>query len=155
MENLAEKKDDKLLEINQEKIYEELKTLKDQYTSLVKEVQALDNNEKSINSLRQSIDSLFHEFNEVNKNMEDITNILNEMSETNNLNTENNNRPLDIRGMTVKTLSSILSVVDNTMEKTSGFGEGLEDLIAEAQYENKRKRLVCRNGQLNKMGRER
>lgn len=146
METLNEKTNYIVLK-DQEKIYKELMSLKTNYTNLIKEVHDLENGQENIHDLRQDINSMLLQFNNINKNMEDITSKLDDMSE---LHMGNKKNTTSLKSITVSALSSILSIIDTTIEKTSGITEGLEDLFAEAQYENKRRRLGLKHNKLTK-----
>ncbi len=46
-----------------------------------------------------------------------------------------------LRKIAVGTLSAVYAVADKTIEETSNFRESLEDIVAEAQYLNKKKKI--------------
>lgn len=123
-----------------EEIYQEINELKKQYESLIqrfdnleKENTQKDNNFASVNNslkeLMGKIDSMIEE-KETNK----MFNVgRRDFSFMNMITTP-------MRKATVGTMRAVLSMTDFTSEKVAHAREGLEDIVAEAQYENQKRR---------------
>ncbi|AKL96399.1 hypothetical protein CACET_c29550 [Clostridium aceticum] len=150
--------------IDQQNLEKELREIKNQYTLLVQELESLKKNDKKINSLQESIQSMQEEFEDINETlqeisqmsttMQDITDKLNNLSERQHKKMGMGMKMMPrnaVRKGIVKTLSSALTVVDMTVEKLSMAREGIEDIVAEAQYENKRKRVNNPMSQMSPM----
>ncbi|MBC2579766.1 hypothetical protein HGI79_05480 [Clostridium sp. DJ247] len=50
-----------------------------------------------------------------------------------------------LRKLAVGTVSSVLTITDKTIKTAGGFKEGVEDIIAEAQYQRTKKRMTVMN----------
>ncbi|MBV7275496.1 hypothetical protein I6U48_21570 [Clostridium sp. PL3] len=125
---------------------QELHNLKEGYSKTNEQIQEL---QSSKHDMESNIKTISDNFNQVNKNIEDILYKLNGISEMNKaLEDERINFSVKkmlinpLRKLTVGAVSSVLSVVDKTSELTCGVKEGLEDMVAEAQYQHKRKQMA-------------
>lgn len=128
--------------VQNQKIQEELNDLKNKYSNLLKEMQVLENNKDNINSLKQDIKSIHDGFEQINKNVEQLNDKLNTISQESQMNNQMKKMMRNpLRRLMVGTVSSVMFVVDKAVETTSGIRENLEDIVAEAQYENKKKRM--------------
>lgn len=124
--------------LEQQKIEKELQELKNQYSSLMKEFKSLKEKDDQLNKLKDSVMSSQREFTEMNKSLQEITSKLNMMSERERKSMKNRGNIL--RRTAIKTVGSVLMVTDAAMRHVSMAREGIEDIVAEAQYENNRKR---------------
>ncbi|MCI1944805.1 hypothetical protein [Clostridium luticellarii] len=134
----------------QKKMQQKLDTLEQKYSQISTEMKKLQDDKSD---LKNSIKTMNDRFEHVNKNVEDILAKLDNISE--------NNRGLDddaegektdflarkaifspLRKLTVGAVGSVLAVIDKTAELACGAKEGFEDIVAEAQYQRKRKRKV-------------
>jgi len=128
----------------------DIKELQLKYDKLSKEVKELESNKAALGSDMKNIKA---EFEGVNKSIEDILQKLNSISdkfsEVGTKAHEEKVRTHSIRDyfsnslkkIAVGTLSAVYSVADKTIETTSSFKESLEDIAAEAQYANKKRRM--------------
>ncbi|AOY74516.1 hypothetical protein [Clostridium formicaceticum] len=148
--------------VNQQNLEKELKEIKNQYTLLAQELENVKKNDKKINSLQESMQSMQEEFEDINetlqeisqmsKTMQDITDKLNNLTANQQKRKGMGMMPRNaFRKGIVRTLSSALTVVDMTVEKMSMAKEGIEDIVAEAQYENKKRRMDPRMSSMSEM----
>lgn len=131
----------------QKKYEQEIKDLNSKYEMLSKEVEKLIKNEES---LRTSVNTIYNSFEKLNQNVEMI---LSKMDSLQNANFEQQQGPkMDLnigrklgrglRRLTVGTVGFVLGVRDRTAETVANFKEGFEDIVAEAQYNNRKKKLA-------------
>ena len=107
-------------------------------SSLMKEFKSLKEKDDQLNKLKDSVMSSQREFTEMNKSLQEITSKLNMMSERERKSMKNRGNIL--RRTAIKTVGSVLMVTDAAMRHVSMAREGIEDIVAEAQYENNRRR---------------
>jgi chromosome segregation ATPase len=129
----------------------ELDNLHLKYNNISDQIQTLQNDKSD---LRNSVKAMNDSFQQVSKNVEDILSKLNAISKDNkNLNeADMMDRKINfslkklifnpLRKLAVGTISSVLTVADTATEVTCGFKEGLEDMVAEAQYQRKKKQMI-------------
>ncbi|MBC2581314.1 hypothetical protein [Clostridium sp. DJ247] len=137
----------------QMKIKLELDDLQQKYTNLSAQIQDLQNDKSD---LKNSMKTMNDNFQQVSKNVE---NILAKLDNINGSDKDLDNDIIDkkidfsvkkiifnpLRKLAVGTIGSVFSVVDKTTELTCGFKEGFEDIVAEAQYQRKRKQMAAMN----------
>lgn len=126
---------------------EDLKDMQARYTDLAQDVKTLKNGQTGI---QENMNALNGQFEKINSNMESIMFKLDVISEDRDKNLIGKmmkekesflskiKNPL--RKLAVCTVGAIMSMTDYTVEKASGAREGLEDIVAEASYNNKKKR---------------
>jgi chromosome segregation ATPase len=136
----------------QKKMQQELEDLQQKYSKISEQIQELQNDKLDI---KNSIKTMSDNFQQVNKNVENILSKLDNIGPRNrNLDDEDIlDEDIDIsmkkivvnplRKLIVGTVTSVLSVTDKVTELTCGFKEGLEDIVAEAQYQRKKKQMVA------------
>lgn len=146
MENLSNAFDEKELK----KMHEEVKGLKANYTSLAKDIDALKSGQKEINENYKAINN---NFDVINKNMDDMMAKLEKLVEDQDISMMDKvagkvkqaagmgmaRRPF--RRLLVGTISSVLSVADIATEGMAHVKEGFEDIVAEAHYNNQKRRV--------------
>ena len=134
-----------------QQMQKEIQDLNTKYDNLSKEVIQLESNKATLSA---DLKEIHGEFEQINQSIEEILLKLNKISDEyiemgSEMDEENSishhmkrffNHP--IRKIAVGTLSAIYTVADKTMEKTSNFKESLEDIVAEAQYSNKKKKMA-------------
>lgn len=123
-----------------EEIYQEINELKRQYESLI---QRFDNLEKE-NAQKEN------DFSDVSSTLKELMAKIDSIIEKNETNTMFNDEKRNVsfpnmittpmRKATVGTIRAFLSMTDFASEKVAHAREGLEDIVAEAQYENQRKK---------------
>ncbi|PAB60383.1 hypothetical protein [Anaeromicrobium sediminis] len=141
MTNSEDKNKEKKI-IDQQKIQEELNEIKVQYSSLSKEINAIQNNEKAINDLKQRVETINKGLEQLNKNIQEISGKLNRMPNMHKtiMRKKGMIRRAFRRGA-IKTVEAFFCVADATAEKACCIKEGVEDIVAEAQYENQKRRM--------------
>jgi chromosome segregation ATPase len=132
-------------------IESEIRELEERYSFLTKEVKDL---EESKTVMKESMESVQDNFEQINQNISDIMKKLDMLAGTcENINHINKDdfgderesigsiitKPL--RRLAVGTVSFLYSITDATLEGASNIKEGFEDIVAEAQYENKKRRM--------------
>jgi len=145
--------DDQNKSVSNEKhnIENELNELKNQYNSLIKEFKMLKENDVKINKLKENMTISQQEFSQMNQTLQEITNKLNCISDENRQKKAMRNRGSMmgmmggmmggmLRKTAVMTIGTVMKVADVTMRTVSMAKEGIEDIVAEAQYENTKKR---------------
>ena len=133
---------------NSEQIGQEINELKQKYESLI---QKLDDIQKE-NTLREnSIKQTENNFDVINNNMKvlmDKIDLMVEDKETSKMfnNVRKNNFSMmnmitaPMKKITISTMRTLFTMADYASEKAASAREGLEDIMAEAQYESKKKR---------------
>ena len=108
--------------------------------------------DKDVELLKTSKTAQGCDLKQVHKSIEEILQKLNNLSEGNcekgtEINDKNNivhsiknSLTNSLKNIAVGTLSVFYAVADKTIEKTSCIKEGYQDIAAEAQYENKKRR---------------
>jgi|GEM_PF-991979 len=134
----------------QENIIKELKELRAQFISLEKELHSIKENDSKITKLKENIEVMQNEFKVMNKNLHEISQMsasikelnekINMLAEDSKCKRERQEMGSIFRRAAVKTVGSFLTVSDIAIEKASLAKEGIEDIVAEAQYENTKKR---------------
>jgi len=139
------------LQTDSNKMQEEIQDLRLKYNNLSTELVELESNKTELGT---DIKEIHVEFDQINKSVEEILLKLNKLTYENDgmENVINKGTPITItmknffarplRNMAVGTLSAVYAVADKTMEKASGFRESLEDIVVEAQYANKKKKIA-------------
>ncbi|OOM78939.1 hypothetical protein [Clostridium sp. BL-8] len=131
-----------------EELNQEINGLKGKYDSLL---QKLDSIEKENAQKENNIKQMENNFTVINNNlkelMEKIDSVIEEKETTKMFsNTRKNNFSFmnmvasPMRKATVGTMRAVFSMTDYASEKVAHAREGLEDIVAEAQYENKKRR---------------
>lgn len=123
-----------------EEIYQEINELKKQYESLI---QRFDNLEKD-NTQKEN------NFSDVNNTLKELMGKIDSIIEEKETNKMFNTKRSDfslmnmittpMRKATIGTMRAVLSMTDFASEKVAHAREGLEDIVAEAQYENQKRR---------------
>ncbi|WP_297428277.1 hypothetical protein [Clostridium sp.] len=133
---------------NSENLNQEFNELKEKYNSLIQKV---DNLEMENSHRENSVKQMENNFEVINNNikelMEKIDSII-EDKETSKMfssvrrsnSSIMNMITMPMRKATVNTMRAIFSVADFASEKVATARENLEDIVAEAQYENKKRR---------------
>ncbi|MBV7275494.1 hypothetical protein I6U48_21560 [Clostridium sp. PL3] len=141
----------------QNKMQQELKELQEKYSQMTTQIQELQNNKSD---LKNSIKTMNDSFEQVSKNVEHILAKLDNISGTNKdlddedlLDEDAPDKKIGflvkkilftpLRKLTVGTIASVLSIVDGTSKLTCEVKEGFEDIVAEAQYQRKRKQMAA------------
>jgi predicted nuclease with TOPRIM domain len=133
---------------NNEQLNQEVNELKGKYESLM---QKLDNIEKENTNRENNIKQIENNFEVINNNIRELMNKIDsivEDKETNKMfssfrkgdSSFTNMIKMPMRKVTVNTMRTIFSMADYASEKLAFAREGLEDIVAEAQYENKKRR---------------
>lgn len=139
--------------INNEKdiLQQEINELKQKYDVLINDVKCLEDNK---NNMKDIVKSSYEVVQNLSKNMENIMNELNNLKKDYENTTTNNFVKDDkmnfslrgiftdpLRKIAVGTIQSAFLMADKTVESISNVKEGFEDIVAEAQYQNKKKHL--------------
>ncbi|WP_368490605.1 hypothetical protein [Clostridium sp. BJN0013] len=135
----------------QKKMQQELVDLQQRYSKINEKVEELQNDKLDI---KNSIKVMNDNFGHMSKNVENI------LSKLDNINTKNKKLNDDhieddridismkkmifnpLRKLAVGTIASILAVTDKVTELTCGAKEGLEDIVAEVQYQRRKKHMA-------------
>jgi chromosome segregation ATPase len=124
---------------------ERLNALEEKFNKMNTEVDGL-KNERS--ELKENIKSMQDSFQTVNKNVETILSRLEDMTSRQNGSMMNGMTPgmmkmmrRPMRKLFVGTVSSVMTVTSVLTEAVSHMKEGMEDIMAEAQYEQKKKHM--------------
>lgn len=136
----------------QKKMQQELTNLQQEYGKISEKVEELQNDKLDV---KNSIKVINDNFGHISRNVENI------LSKLDNINikgkdVEDDEHIIDdridismkkiifnpLRRLTIGTISSILAVTDKVTEMTCGAKEKLEDIVAEVQYERKKKHLA-------------
>jgi len=132
-----------------QKMQMDIEQLKLKYSKLDKDVKLLETCKIAQGS---DLKQVHGEFEQTNKSIEEILQKLNNLSERYcEKGTERNDKnnvthsmknclTNSLKNIAVGTLSVFYAVADKTVEKTSCIKEGFQDIAAEAQYENKKRR---------------
>lgn len=137
-------------QMDQHKMHHDIEDLIGKYEELNKEVEDLKSNKASIEGELKE----FHgEFEKINKSVEQILQKIDKLSGGKiEKEEEADEGKADVHSMkkmfknplrkfAVGTLSVVYAVVDKTVEKTFNIKESFEDIVAEAQYANKKKKM--------------
>lgn len=136
----------------QKKMQQELDSLQEKYSKMSEQIQDLQNDKFDLNNNMKTMNDSFQQ---VSKNVEDILFKLDNLQgiDKNLFDDDIVDRKMNIsmkktflnplRKLAVGTISSVLSVADKTTEVTCGFKEGLEDIVAEAQYQRKKRQMAA------------
>jgi predicted nuclease with TOPRIM domain len=133
---------------NSEQLNKEVNELKGKYESLMEK---LVNIEKESANKENNIKQMENNFEVINNNIKELMNKIDSMVEDreaskmfNNFRMNNssfmNMIRMPMRKATISTMRTIFSLADYASEKMAYAREGLEDIVAEAQYENKKRR---------------
>jgi chromosome segregation ATPase len=129
--------------------------LEAKYNQLMQSVTKL---EKEQSSLSQNINTMYASFDNMNRNVESIMEKVNKLCENQEMSMMgkvfNKNRGFSLMNMVgsgarkvaVGVVTSALMVTDAVTETVSGVKEGFEDIVAEAQYMNQKRRMEQANG---------
>ncbi|WP_446899192.1 hypothetical protein ACSVC9_04660 [Clostridium sp. LBM24168] len=125
---------------------QKLEALEQKYSQISTQMQKMQDDKSD---LKNSIKTMNDRFKQVNKNVEDILAKLDSIGD-NNRGTDDEKTDFSagktffnpLRKLTVGAVGSVLAVIDKTTELACGAKEGFEDIVAEAQYQRKRKRKV-------------
>jgi len=136
---------------DKDKLQNEINELRQKYDTLLKDVKCLEDNK---NNMKDIVENSYEVVKNVSKNVENVMNELNNLKNeyqntaSNNTNTrEKMNFSMrkifinPLRKIAVGTIQSAFLVMDKTMEGMSNAKEGFEDIVAEAQYQNKKKHM--------------
>lgn len=139
------------IEESQKKMQQELIDLQQRFDKISEQIQDLQNDKLAFKS---SIKTMNDSFQQVSKNVEDILSKLDNFSNPNKgLNADDliarkmkfSMKKIifnPLRKLAVGTISSILSVTDRAIESTCVIKEGFEDIVADAQYQRKKKYMA-------------
>jgi len=137
--------------INNDKnqLQEEIDELRQKYDTLLAEVKCLEDNK---NSMKDIVGNSYEVVQNVSKNVENVMIELNNLKKNYENSTSNNMVNEDkmkfsmknmfinpLRKIAVGTMQSAFLMMDKTVEGMSNAKEGFEDIVAEAQYQNKKK----------------
>ena len=133
---------------NSEQIVQEINELKQKYETII---QKLDNIEKENMHKEHTIKQAENNFEVINNNMKELMekiDLMVEDKETSKMfnNVRKNNSSMinmittPMKIITISTMRTLFTMADYASEKAAYAREGLEDIIAEAQYESKKKR---------------
>ncbi|WP_190972226.1 hypothetical protein [Clostridium sp. HV4-5-A1G] len=128
----------------QKKMQQKLDALEQKYSQISTQMQKLQDDRSD---LKNNIKTMNDRFQQINKNVEDILSKLDNIGD-NNKNVDDEKTDFSVgkalfsplRKLTVGTVGSVLAVIDKTAELACGAKEEFEDIVAEAQYQRKRKR---------------
>lgn len=113
------------------------------YDGLSKVVNQLENNKSTIvedlKQINTSIDEILLKLNKLSDEHEKAQNEVYEKHVIHDSMKKIFAHPL--RKIAVSTLTAVYAVADSTIEKASNLRESLEDIVAEAQYSNKKKKM--------------
>jgi len=136
---------------DKDKLQQEINELRQKYETLLKDVKCL---EESKNNIKDIVENSYEVVQNVSKNVENVMDELNNLKKeyentgTNNMkNEEKMNFSMKkmfinpLRKIAVGTMQSAFLMMDKTMEGMSNAKEGFEDIVAEAQYQNKKKHI--------------
>ncbi len=133
---------------NEEKLTQEINDLKKKYETVMKKVEAIEKESretaKSINRIENSVGTMNNNFEELMKKLDSVV----EDRESDKMfdNTKRSGFSLKkmitkpMRKLAVGTISTMFTLADYTSEKFSYAREGVEDMIAEAQYNSKKRK---------------
>ena len=133
---------------NSEQISQEINELKQKYESLI---QKLDDIEKENIHKEHSIKQTENNFEVINNNMRELMDKIDLMVEDKETSKMFNNVRKNsfsmmnmittpMKKITISTMRTLFTMADYASEKAAYAREGLEDIVAEAQYESKKKR---------------
>lgn len=136
---------------DKDKLQQEINELRQKYDTLLKDVKCLEDNK---NNMKSIVENSYEVVQNVSKNVENVMNELNDLKKeyenttsNNTINEENMNYSMKkmfinpLRKIAVGTMQSAFLMMDKTMEGMSNAKEGFEDIVAEAQYQNKKKHM--------------
>ena len=136
---------------NTNELQEEINELKQKYDTLFKDIKCLEDNK---NNMKNIAENSYEVVQNVSKNIENVTNELNNLKKeyedttsSNMLNKDKMNFSIKnmfvnpLRKIAVGTIQSAFLIADKTVERMSNAKEGIEDIVAEAQYQNKKKSI--------------
>ncbi|AGX44357.1 hypothetical protein [Clostridium saccharobutylicum] len=135
---------------NIEQMSQEINELKQKYDSII---QKLDTIEKENQNKEVYIKQTQNNFETINNTMKELMEKINSMVEDKEANKMfNNSNKSDfsfkdriaspMKKFTIKTIGTVFTMADYASEKMSYAKESLEDIVAEAQYESKKKRAT-------------
>lgn len=131
------------LQQNSQKMQRDIDQLHSNYDNLSKEVTQLKINTTTIGGdlkqINKSIEIILLKLNKLSDEYEEIGSELAEEKPITHSMKKIFTNPL--RNIAVGALSAVYSIADITIEKASSFRENLEDIVAEAQYSNKKKKM--------------
>lgn len=129
----------------------EIHDLEERYSFLINEVKELEDSKKN---LKESMQTVQENFQEINTNISTIMKRLDKLAEVSSKVNEDAEDALNrdresvssiiskpFRKLAVGTVSVIYAVTDKAIEGAASIKEGFEDIVAEAQYENKKRRM--------------
>jgi len=134
---------------DKDQLQQEIDELRQKYDTLLSEVKSLEDNK---NNMKDIVENSYQVVQNVSKNVENVMNELNNLKKeyeditSNNMVNENKMKlsmkdmfvnPL--RKIAVGTMQSAFLMMDKTVEGMANAKEGFEDIVAEAQYQNKKK----------------
>jgi len=134
---------------DKDQLQHEIDELRQKYDTLLSDVKSLEDNK---NNMKDIVQNSYEVVQNVSKNVEKVMNELNNFKKeyegitSNNMANENKMKfsmknmfinPL--RKIAVGTIQSAFLMMDKTVEGMSNAKEGFEDIVAEAQYQNKKK----------------
>lgn len=136
---------------DKDKLQEEIDELRQKYDALINDVKCLEDNK---NNMKDIVKNSYEVVQNVSKNVENVMNELNNLKKDYE-NTSSSNYVKDdkmnfslkgmftdpLRKIAVGTIQSAFLMADKTVESISNVREGFEDIVAEAQYQNKKKHL--------------
>ena len=134
---------------DKDQLQQEIDELRQKYDTLLKDVKCLEDNK---NNMKGIVENSYEVVQNVSKNVENIMNELNNLKKdyenTASSNMFNENKMKfsmksmfinPLRKIAVGTMQSAFLMMDKTVEGMSNAKEGFEDIVAEAQYQNKKK----------------
>ncbi len=134
---------------DKDQLQQDIDELKQKYDTLLKDVKCLEDNKNNMNDI---VKNSYEVIQNVSKNLENVMNELNSLKknyENTASNTTSNENIMNfsmkkmfinpLRKIAVGTIQSAFIMMDKTMEGMSNAKEGFEDIVAEAQYQNKKK----------------
>jgi len=139
--------------INNEKnnLQQEINDLRQKYDTLLKDIKCLEDNK---NSMKNIVENSYQVVQNVSKNVDNLMNELNNFKKdyenaTSNNMVNDNKMKFSMKGMfisplrkiAVGTMQSAFLMMDRTVESMSNAKEEFEDIVAEAQYQNKKKHM--------------
>ena len=129
-------------------LQQEINELKQKYDKLFKDIKCLEDNK---NNMKSIVKNSYEVVQNVSKNIENVTNELNNLKKeyenttsSNMINKDKMNFSIKtmfvshLRKIAVGTIQSAFLIADKTVEEMSNAKEGIEDIVAEAQYQNKK-----------------
>jgi predicted nuclease with TOPRIM domain len=150
-QDLTEKKE--VLDVTE--MQEKILALEAKYSQLLQSVTKL---EKEQSSLAQNINTMYASFDNMNRNVENIMEKVNKLCANQEMSMMgrmfDKHRGVSLtrmvgsgaRKVAVGAVTTALMVSDAVTETVAGVKEGFEDIVAEAQYMNQKRRMEQANG---------